>query len=318
MREIGRVINGLGIPESTRWHDGRVWLCNWGAGENLAVSTGGESEVTAHLAPQTLPFSVDWLPDGRLLAVDGPRRLLLRLEPDRALAPVAELNSLGDGAANELVVDRAGNAFVNGGAGSVVRVTPDGSVRKVAEGLAIGLLVYNAAYSYIGPYLEQTVADKLRVLDVNCRGPLVLTFYRGVWCPYCNMELQALEAAKPEFDRYGASLVAISPQTAPNSRKSVRQNKLSFPILSDAKGKVGAAFGLRFDLPDYLVELYKQLKNDLPTFNDDPSWTLPMPARYVIGQDGVILYSEVNPDYTRRPEPEDMIPVLQRAAAVKV
>jgi peroxiredoxin len=150
------------------------------------------------------------------------------------------------------------------------------------------------------------------------RGPLVLSFYRGVWCPYCNMELQALEAAKPEFDKYGASLVAISPQTAPNSRKSVRQNKLSFPILSDVKGKVGAAFGLRFNLPNYLVELYKQLKNDLPTFNDDPSWTLPMPARYVIGQDGLILYSEVNPDYTRRPEPEDMIPVLQRAAAVKV
>jgi peroxiredoxin len=153
--------------------------------------------------------------------------------------------------------------------------------------------------------------------DLLKRGPLVLSFYRGVWCPYCNMELQALEAAKAEFDKYGASLVAISPQTAANSRKSVRQNKLSFPILSDVKGKVGAAFGLRFNLPDYLIELYKQLKNDLPTFNDDPSWTLPMPARYVIGQDGVILYSEVNPDYTHRPEPEDMVSVLQRAAAVK-
>src|SRR5262249_45593650 len=102
------------------------------------------------------------------------------------------------------------------------------------------------------------------------KGPVVLSFYRGVWCPYCNMELQALEAAKPDFEKYGASLVAISPQTAPNSRKSVRQNKLSFPILSDAKGKVADAFGLRFALPDYLVELYKRLKNDLPAFNDDP------------------------------------------------
>jgi peroxiredoxin len=150
------------------------------------------------------------------------------------------------------------------------------------------------------------------------KGPLVVSFYRGVWCPYCNMELQALEAAKPRFDKYGASLVAISPQTAPNSRKSMRQNQLSFPILSDVKGKVGAAFGLRFELPAYLVELYKSLKNDLPAFNDDPSWTLPMPARYVIGQDGMILYSEVNPDYTHRPEPEDMIPVLQRATAMTV
>jgi peroxiredoxin len=154
--------------------------------------------------------------------------------------------------------------------------------------------------------------------DLLKKGPLVVSFYRGVWCPYCNMELQALESAKPQFDKYGASLVAISPQTAPNSRKSVRQNKLSFPILSDVKGKVGAAFGLRFELPDYLIELYKSLKNDLPAFNDDPGWTLPMPARYVIGQDGTILYSEVNPDYTHRPEPEEMIPVLQRAAAVKV
>src|SRR5260370_10787426 len=105
------------------------------------------------------------------------------------------------------------------------------------------------------------------------------------------MELQALEAAKPAFDKYGASLLAISPQSAPNSRKSVRQNKLTFSILSDAKGKVGAAFGLRFELPDYLIELYKGLKYELPKFYDDPSLTLPMPARYVYVHDGTILYS---------------------------
>lgn len=145
------------------------------------------------------------------------------------------------------------------------------------------------------------------------QGPLIVSFYRGVWCPYCNMELQALEAVRPEFEKLGARLVAISPQVQANSRKSVRQNHLSFPILSDTKGDVGAAFGLRFELPDYLIEVYKGLKNDLPAFNDDPGWTLPMPARYVIGQDGIILYAEVNPDYTRRPEAEDMLPVLRHA-----
>lgn len=146
------------------------------------------------------------------------------------------------------------------------------------------------------------------------RGPLVVSFYRGVWCPYCNMELQALQAALPEFRAAGANLVAISPQTAVNSRKSVRQNGLDFPILSDTHNDVAAAFGLRFALPDYLVELYKSLKNELPDFNGDPSWTLPMPARYVIGQDGTILYAEVNPDYTRRPEPGDMLPAIRSAA----
>jgi len=152
--------------------------------------------------------------------------------------------------------------------------------------------------------------------DLLAKGPLVISFYRGVWCPYCNMELQALQAALPEFEKLGASLVAISPQTPVNSRKSVRQNELGFPILSDTHNDVAAAFGLRFELPDYLVDLYKGLKNDLPTFNGDPSWTLPMPARFVIAQDGTILYAEVNPDYTHRPEPEDMLPALRHAATV--
>jgi len=151
--------------------------------------------------------------------------------------------------------------------------------------------------------------------DLLAQGPVVISFYRGVWCPYCNLELQALEAISPTIREMGANIVAISPQTAVNSRKSVRDNQLTFPVLSDVKGEIGAAFGLRFELPDYLIALYKQLKNDLPAFNDDPAWTLPMPARYVVGQDGIVLYSEVNPDYTCRPEPEDMLPVLEKALA---
>ncbi|AQQ28181.1 AhpC/TSA family protein [Burkholderia cenocepacia] len=147
------------------------------------------------------------------------------------------------------------------------------------------------------------------------KGPLVVTFYRGVWCPYCNIELQAINEVLPEIRAYGANVVAISPQTPVNSRKAVRTNELGFPVLSDVNGQTGADFGLRFALPDYLVELYKNLKNDLPAFNNDPSWTLPMPARYVIGQNGIVLYSEVNPDYTRRPDPSDMFPVLEKAIA---
>lgn len=135
MAEARLVVDGLGFPESTRWRDGRVWLCNWGAGEVLAVTTDGEREVMARLEPQTLPFSIDWLPDGRLLVIDGPRRLLLRQEPDGALDAVADLTGLGPAPFNELVVDAVGNAYVNGGPGSVVCVRPDGSVREVADGL---------------------------------------------------------------------------------------------------------------------------------------------------------------------------------------
>jgi peroxiredoxin len=167
------------------------------------------------------------------------------------------------------------------------------------------------------PGFELRDADGVlvRSSELLQRGPLVVSFYRGVWCPYCNMELQALQAALPEFQRLGASLVAISPQTAANSRKSVRDNRLTFPILSDPNNEVAAAHGLRFALPDYLVALYKSLKNDLPAFNGDSSWTLPMPARYVVGMDGTVRYAEVNPDYTKRPEPEEMLPALREAAA---
>jgi peroxiredoxin len=144
------------------------------------------------------------------------------------------------------------------------------------------------------------------------RGPLIATFYRGVWCPYCNYDLQALEDIRPEIEARGASLVALSPQTPANSRKSQRDNKLVFPILSDAGTAVAAAFGLRIALPADLIEVYRQFGNDLPRINDDPAWVLPMPARYVIGTDGVIAYAEVNPDYTRRPDPSDLLPVLDR------
>ncbi len=135
MGETRVVVDGLGFPESTRWRDGRVWLCNWGAGEVLAVTPDGNAAVAARLAPQTLPFSIDWLPDGRLVSIDGPRGLLLRQEADGALSTVADLTALGTPPFNELVVAANGNAFVNGGPGLVVCVRPDGGARTVADGL---------------------------------------------------------------------------------------------------------------------------------------------------------------------------------------
>lgn len=135
MGQTSVVLTGLGFPESTRWRDGRVWLCNWGAGEVLTVGADGGSEVMARLMPQTLPFSIDWLPDGRPLVIDGPRRLLLCQQPDGSLDTVADLSGFGPGPFNELVVDATGNAYVNGGSGLVVCVRPDGTAHEVASGL---------------------------------------------------------------------------------------------------------------------------------------------------------------------------------------
>lgn len=196
---------------------------------------------------------------------------------------------------------------------SVIELMHKGTAELVATGQAERALKAGDRAPVFN--LEDPDGAYVSSRDLLAKGPLVVTFYRGVWCPYCNFELQALQEALPEIQARGANLVAISPQTPPNSRKSQRQNELSFPILSDAGGEIGAAFGLRFALPDYLVELYKAFGNDLPLINKDPDWTLPMPARYVIGTDGVIAYAEVNPDYTQRPDPSELLPVLDRLAS---
>ena len=154
--------------------------------------------------------------------------------------------------------------------------------------------------------------------DLLAKGPLVLTFYRGVWCPYCNLDLQALEEVRSEIEARGSFLVAVSQQTAANSRKAQRTNKLGFPIVGDKGGELAAKFGIRWHLPQDLQAVHKQLGADLVAFNGEDSWTLPMPARYVIGQDGVIAYAEINPDYTRRPEPSDVLPVLDQLKRSKV
>jgi peroxiredoxin len=143
-------------------------------------------------------------------------------------------------------------------------------------------------------------------------GPLVVTFYRGIWCPYCNFDLGALEAARPDIAARGARMLAISQQTAANSRKSQRQNGLGFPILGDHAGELAAQFGVRWTLPEYLRDTHKPLGADLSVFNGEDSWTLPMPARFVIAPDGTIVYAEVNADYTRRPEPSAIYPVLEQ------
>jgi sugar lactone lactonase YvrE len=127
--------DGLGFPESTRWRDGRVWLCNWGAGEVIAVAPDGAREVVARVSPRSLPFSIDWDADGRLLVIDGPEGLLRRQTAEGGLETVADLTGFGPPPFNELVVDAAGNAYVNGGGGVIVCVRPDGSADQVADGL---------------------------------------------------------------------------------------------------------------------------------------------------------------------------------------
>lgn len=134
-------------------------------------------------------------------------------------------------------------------------------------------------------------------------GPLVITFYRGGWCPYCSLELRAWQQALPRLRAAGAQLVAVSPEAPDNALTTAEKNDLSFPVLSDTDGMLADAFGIRFQLTEAIIALYRKFGHDLPEHNAGTGWTLPVPASFVVGRGGRIVLSHVEADYRRRLDP---------------
>lgn len=155
---------------------------------------------------------------------------------------------------------------------------------------------------------------KGEVVDVSTllqKGPVIVTFYRGGWCPYCNMELRAFQRVQPQIKAAGASLVAISPEKPDDTLSTAEKNALTFEVLSDAGQKVGRAFGLVYAFSEELKSAYRQFGHDIPTRNgiaDD--WSLPISATYVIGRDGRIVYAYTDPDYRDRADPAEILSLL--------
>jgi peroxiredoxin len=159
--------------------------------------------------------------------------------------------------------------------------------------------------------LENADGNLIRSKDILAKKQMVLSFYRGRWWPYCNLELEALQNSLEKFNSAGAELIAISPQLAEHSRALVKAKKLTFEVLSDPGNSVAQKFGLGYALPEDLRKIYLQFGIDVPKHNGDNSWTLPLAARFIIDQKGVTRYAEVDVDYTIRPDPEHTIKVLK-------
>jgi sugar lactone lactonase YvrE len=177
MRNTQLLADGLGFPESTRWRDGRAWICNWGSGEVLAFGAEGTRETVLRVAPQTLPFSIDWLPDGALVLIDGPARRLLKLRSGGELETLADLATLSPAPFNEIVVSAGGRIYVNGGGGSIVLVEPEAGVRKVADGLQWpnGMVLLEDERTLV---VADSHAAQLVAFDIGARGTLS---NRRVW-----------------------------------------------------------------------------------------------------------------------------------------
>lgn len=188
MHELQTLLTGLAFGESPRWREDRLWFSNWGTQEVVAVDLEGKSEVMVRV-PTTIPFCIDWLPDGRLLIVSGREGLLLRKEPDGELVTHAILSGLA-GIWNEIVVDGRGNIYINGGGfdapGIIALVTPDGSVRQVADNIAFpnGMVVTPDNLTLI---VAESHGNCLTAFDIDAVGNLS---NRRVWA--------ALEGATPD------------------------------------------------------------------------------------------------------------------------
>jgi sugar lactone lactonase YvrE len=187
MRELQILMTGIAFGESPRWHDDRLWFSDWSAEELIAVDLEGNSEVIVRVP--SFPFSIDWLPDGRLLIVSARDRALLTMEPDGSLVTHTDLSSLSDRPpGNEIVVDGRGNAYVNGGGfdlmagepfapGIVALVAPDGPAREVADGIAFpnGMAVTPDNSTLI---VAESYGKRLTAFDIDADGSLS---NRRVW-----------------------------------------------------------------------------------------------------------------------------------------
>lgn len=145
------------------------------------------------------------------------------------------------------------------------------------------------------------------------QGPVVLTFYRGDWCPYCNLTLRAYQTILPEINALHATLVAVSPQNPDNTLLTVQHKELTYPVLSDVGNRVARQYRLVWTIP---VE-QRSTSANLPQFNGDDSWELPMPGTFVIAPDGIVQLASVNADWTRRLEPAAILATLRQIDSVQ-
>jgi len=149
---------------------------------------------------------------------------------------------------------------------------------------------------------------------LRANGPLVVKFYRGSWCSYCNVEIRALMQVLDDIRALGGDMVAITPEVPDEAAKMTAKHGLAFEVLSDVGNTVARQYGLVWTLPDRVRRFYGRIGLDLQRSNGDDSWELPIPGNFVVAPDGTLLDAFADPDYRVRQEPADVVAVIRRWA----
>ena len=160
--------------------------------------------------------------------------------------------------------------------------------------------------------LPDALGNQIKLSGLLENGAVVVTFYRGSWCPYCNLQLRALQAKLPEIQSLGATLVAISPEVPDASMTKNEISEMDFTVLSDQDAKVASKYGVAWEVPEFLLDHMRVDRNlDLKQVNNGNGTALPIPATFIIGTDGAIQWSYVNVDYRTRSEPDEIVEALK-------
>ncbi|MBU5670749.1 peroxiredoxin-like family protein [Paenibacillus brevis] len=160
--------------------------------------------------------------------------------------------------------------------------------------------------------LKNALGETVNLYDELSKGPVVLTFYRGGWCPFCNTQLKSYQKVLPNIEALGARLIAVSPQSPDNTLSQKEKEELTFQVLSDTNGLVAAFYNILYDVPDYMQNMMKQIGMDLTEYNATDRWILPIPSTFMIDESGIIRSAYVNPDFMQRLDPEDILYELRK------
>jgi len=160
--------------------------------------------------------------------------------------------------------------------------------------------------------LPDALNNQIKLSGLLENGAVVVTFYRGSWCPYCNLQLRAIQAKLPEIQSLGATLVAISPEVPDASMTKNEISEMDFTVLSDQDAKVASKYGVAWEVPEFLLDHMRVDRNlDLKQINNGNGTVLPIPATFIVGTDGAIQWSYVNVDYRTRSEPDEIVEALK-------